>query len=523
MIIHRHLLRDRVRHQKRLREATIEPREQQRLQRTLKSVRAQTGTRALADQKVVILGAGIAGLTCGYELAQLGVDVVLLEAEPTHVGGRVRTHRPGGGLYAELGAMRIPESHNLTNGYISEFSLSTRPFLMSNDNAFSFIRKTPFKVGDIAGDNEVLAMGLFNLSPPEVAMGYGGMWEAAVLDVLDGLTDPQVDQLYADDMTDPTVIGLDHKALATALRDAGLSREASEYVMTMMGLETALPIALTEHLREENDAVWLGNFHEIVGGTDLLATAFRDALNAIQPGKIKQGCEVLRIEQSGAKARAIYSDGTNTYTEEGDWVICTIPFGVLNRLDIHDAFSNQRLRAIQGVNYDPSTKVIGRSPNRWWESVDGIYGGGSMYDTQMGSTWYPADNTAQDANVTNAESLFLASYTWGQLARRIATVPDDQLDDVMRQELGRIHTSIESTPNLYSTEIRWAWDQVPTQSGAYAFFMPGEQYRFYQDMVGPDGRIFLTGEHVSHTHSWIQGALESAIRTIDEITTAVGS
>ena len=520
-MIHRHLLRNRLRHQKRLREAALQPRGQAKLQRSLSRTREQTGVRNLQDQKVVILGAGIAGLTCGYELAKLGVEVVLLEAEQQHIGGRVRTHRRGGGgPYAELGAMRIPESHGLTNGYITEFGLQTRPFVMSNDEAFTYIRKTSFKTGDISGSNESRAMDLFELSAEEREMGYGGMWEAAVLDVLDSLSPDQVDQLYADDMTDPTVIGLDHKALATALRDANLSREASEYVMTMMGLETALPIALTEHLREEHDEVWLGNFHEIVGGTDLLATSFYDALETLQPGKVKQGCEVIRLEQTGTKARAIYTSGGSTFTEEGDWVICTIPLGVLNRLDIHSAFSNQRLRAIQGVNYDPSTKVIGYSAHRWWESVDGIYGGGSMYDTQMGSTWYPADNTAQDPEITNAESLFLASYTWGQLARRIATIPPDQLDDVMRHELGHIHSAIQGDPSLYTTEIRWAWDQVPTQAGAYAFFMPGEQYRFYQDMVGPDGRIFLTGEHVSHTHSWIQGALESAIETLEYITTA---
>lgn len=523
-MIHRHLLRDRLRYQQRLKQATVRPEGQEQLKRTLKKLRAQPGMRSMQDQKVVILGAGVAGLACGYELAQLGVEVVLLEAEPEHVGGRVRTHRAAGGLHAELGAMRIPASHDLTNGYIDEFGLETRPFLMSNDEAFTYLRKNAFKVGDISGTNETRAMDLFDLSTAEREMGYGGMWEAAVLDVLEELTAGQVSQLYADELTDSTVIGLDHKALATSLHDAGLSREASEYVMTMMGLETALPIALTEHLREEHDEVWLGAFCELVGGTDELATALHQALDALQPGKVKQGCEVIRLGQTTSKAQAIYRDPNgDLLTEEGDWVICTIPLGVLNRLDIQSAFSSQRLRAIQGVNYDPSSKVIGRSPHRWWESADGIYGGGSMYDTQMGSTWYPADNTAEDADITNSESLFLASYTWGQLARRVATIPADQLDDVMRQELGHIHQSIRDTPSLYQTEIRWAWDQVPTQSGAYAFFMPGEQYRFYQDMVGPDGRIFLTGEHVSHTHSWIQGALESAIRTVDDITTAVGA
>lgn len=514
-MIHRHLLRQRLQHRERLRKAAVQPTGQKEFLRTLEKIRGQRNAQ-FEGKKIVILGAGISGMACGYELSKLGFEVVLLEAESQHVGGRVRTHRATGSdgdIYAELGAMRIPKAHGLTNHYITHFGLQKRPFLMSNPQAYNYIRKTALKVGEVDA-NEALAMDLFTLSPGEQTMGYGGMWEKAVLDVLDSLSEPQIADLYADEMSDPTVVGLDHKALATALHDAQLSREASEYVMTMMGLETALPIALTEHLREENDEVWLGDFEEIVGGTDTLASAFHTAL----AGKVKQGCRVFRIEQDTTKARAIYRDANGMeFTEEGDWVICTIPLGVLNRLDIHSAFTPQKLRAIEGVNYDPSTKVIGRAPRRWWEADDGIYGGGSAFDTQMGSTWYPSDNTAKNAAITGSESLFLASYTWGQLARRIAAIPEDQLDDVIRQELGRVHGSVAADDSLYSTEIRWAWDQVPTQAGAYAFFMPGEQYRFYQDLVAPDGHIFLTGEHVSHTHSWIQGAIESAIRTMEHI------
>lgn len=475
---------------------------------------------AFAQRKIVILGAGAAGLACALELSRLGFQVVVLEAEREHVGGRIRTHRRTIGdreLHAELGAMRIPKSHLLTNFYIDEFKLQTRPFLMVNDDAFLYARKHRFKVGEVRA-HESLTKALFELSPFEFEHGYGGLWETAVTNVLRRMTEEQKAQLYADCLSDPEVIALDHKALSTALHDAGLSREASEYVMTMMGLETALPIALTEHLREEKDNTWTGAFDELVNGTDALTTAFYEQLG----DKVRRGCEVFRIEQPEAgKARAIYrtADG-QIATEEGDWLICTIPLGVLNRLDIHSAFNDRRIRAIQGVSYDPSSKVIGRAPHRWWESRDNIYGGGTMYDTQMGSTWYPADNTAKNAEVTSSESLFLASYTWGQLARRVATIPDAQLDEVMRHELARVHPYIADDPDLYKTEIRWAWDQIPTQSGAYAFFMPGEQYRFYQDLVGPDKRIFLTGEHVSHTHSWIQGALESAVETIKHIVRA---
>ena len=495
-------------------------------------IRQQKGA-GQPNKKVVILGAGIAGLSCAYELGRIGYKVVVLEAEPEHVGGRVRTHRceasDGRELHAELGAMRIPVSHRLTRRYVDEFGLGTRPFVMSNPESMVHVRKHAFRLKDLQA-NEALAMNRFSLTAEERELGYEGMWKRAVLDVLGGLSEEQIRELYAKTLTDEGVIELDHKGLSAALQDADLSRDAREYVMTMIGLETALPIALTEHLREEHEEVWIGDFLELVGGTGRLAGAFHDALG----DKVRQGCAVHRIEQSagndeaGPKATAYYRDPQGVErSETGDWIICTIPLGVLNRIDIQGAFDDAHLRAIQGVNYDPSSKVIGRVPYRWWEKEQGIYGGGSMFDTQMGSTWYPSDNAprggaAPDPTVTDSESLFLASYTWGQLARRIAAVPDQELDCTMVRELGRVHPAVAKDPGLYASEIRWCWDQVPTQAGAYAFFLPGEQFRFYQDLVEPDGCICLAGEHVSHTHSWIQGAIESAIVAMRHIVTATG-
>jgi monoamine oxidase len=51
-----------------------------------------------ANKRVIIIGAGIAGLCSAYELEQLGYDVVILEASDNYAGGRVRTQQLGDGL-----------------------------------------------------------------------------------------------------------------------------------------------------------------------------------------------------------------------------------------------------------------------------------------------------------------------------------------------------------------------------------------------------------------------------------------
>src|SRR5437867_5925348 len=84
--------------------------------------------QARAPKKVVVLGAGLAGLVAGYELSQAGHDVTILEAR-LRPGGRVHTLREpfSDGLYAEAGAARIPDNHELTLKYVKLFDVPLEP------------------------------------------------------------------------------------------------------------------------------------------------------------------------------------------------------------------------------------------------------------------------------------------------------------------------------------------------------------------------------------------------------------
>ena len=79
--------------------------------------------------RVVVLGAGLAGLAAAYQLMKRGYEVTVLEAQE-RPGGRVLTVRDGfqRGGHAELGAIRIPESHAYTLKYVDEFGLELIPY-----------------------------------------------------------------------------------------------------------------------------------------------------------------------------------------------------------------------------------------------------------------------------------------------------------------------------------------------------------------------------------------------------------
>src|SRR5690606_37856696 len=108
----------------------------------------------LPRRHVVIVGAGIAGLTAGLLLKQAGHRVTILEAQ-NRLGGRIYTyHGFPGKMYGEFGAMRFPRQHRLGQHLIHErFQLKTAPFGMVDEDTFIYLnhtalRRSLFKPGE---------------------------------------------------------------------------------------------------------------------------------------------------------------------------------------------------------------------------------------------------------------------------------------------------------------------------------------------------------------------------------------
>ena len=77
------------------------------------------------DRRIIIIGAGLAGLACAYDLGLAGFNIILLEAR-SRPGGRVRTYRDpfADGLYAEMGAEYVNSEDRYVHKYAKEFGLS---------------------------------------------------------------------------------------------------------------------------------------------------------------------------------------------------------------------------------------------------------------------------------------------------------------------------------------------------------------------------------------------------------------
>lgn len=470
----------------------------------LRRVQAQEAGKKPLD--VVIIGAGLAGLVCAYELEKRGHRITLLEAEKQHVGGRARTLRFGDGLYGEAGAMRIPEKHDVTRHYVKELGLALRKFVQSNLNGYYYGRGRKVRISEWARLQEA-----YDLRPGEKGKSPDDLWGMTVSQRLKALSPAEQRDLLSAAFQTPGARRIEQLTFRQ-LMDT-LSPEALEFLMTTQGQETELETGADETLREEYKELWSLSFDEIVGGTDRLAAGFADRLRS----KPRMGCEVTRIVQTGDKAGAIYVENGQPQRVEGDFLICTIPLPVLMRVEFEPAISAGKMRAIRELSYDSATKVLAVCNKRFWETDDGIFGGGTFTDLPCGTAYYPANNAQKrEADVSNGPGVLLASYTWGHQARRLGAMLEKERSELVIQSLAKVHPQLLA-PAIVRQTASWSWDQHRYSLGAFAWFGPGEHSALYPSLLTPEGRVYLAGEHASLSHTWMQGALESGLRVVDEL------
>ncbi|MGH7002670.1 MAG: flavin monoamine oxidase family protein, partial [Alphaproteobacteria bacterium] len=374
--------------------------------------------------RVIVLGAGMAGLAAAYELLRAGHEPVLLEARP-RVGGRIYTLRDpfAHGLHAEVGAMRIPAAHDLTLAYVSAFKLATLPFTMGNPKAYYHIGGVRRRIAEITSAPDALG---FDLAPHERGKTYAELWTAAI--------EPLLDRLAKEGPRCWNWIVETYDDLSTRefLEASGWSEGAIEMFGLFANQEALMNASFLELFREE-----AGRFYEdmvqIAGGMDLLPQAFMPAL----ADRIRFGARVVALEQDGDGISVHYRTAARRQTERGDYAIVTLPFTVLRHIDTQPHFSRAKQRAIRQLRYDASAKILFQCRRRFWELDDGIYGGGSVTDLPIRNVYYPEQGRETGRGV------ILASYTWSEDAQRWGSLsPADRITEAVDQ-LALIHPQIK--------------------------------------------------------------------------------
>ena len=463
-----------------------------------------------AAGSVGIVGAGLAGLACAYELQRSGLTATLYEAS-ARAGGRC--YSMGGsfagpvtfpGQVVERGGEFIDTLHSTMKGYANALGLT---------------------LADV------------NKDPGEVLYRVGGQVysEAVVVEQYRVLLDAMRDDLRtvgsptAASFT-PAEAALDRLSLREYLRTRNAPPVIRAVIDTAYTIEygldadqlSCLAFLLLIHAdRRSKFAPW-GVFsderYHVVGGNEQVPRGLAGKL----PGQIQYGRQLTRIRKlSDGRIELTLEEGSSSRTVTHDAVVVSIPFSALRdvTLDASLGLSPTKKRAIDEFRLGTNAKMmIGFSSRPWL----GQGCNGATYSdlTNHQTTW---ETDAQAATATRA---VLTDYSGG--ARGASLDPSKVqaqagafLSDLDKILPGSSAAATRDAGGKLRVHLE-AWPRNPLTKGSYSANHLGYFTTIGDEEAKPAGNLFFAGEHTSSFYEWqgfMEGAARSGLRAAGEVST----
>jgi monoamine oxidase len=449
------------------------------------SLRAQS----VKVKRVIIAGAGLAGLSCAYELQKRGFDVIVLEGNG-QPGGRVHTFREGfaPGLTGETGAVRIPDTHEVTMSYIREFGLPLEVFGGPGLADVVYMQGEHYVVGRGPEPDWPAA-----LTPEERRLGRGGLLKRYFGDPL-----TQIKESENSAAVPEAILALDRFSVEEQLGKGGISKAAIELMMGRGDPSVSYAVVLLIGLNAKVSR----NYFHIRGGNDLLPAAIASKLDSV----VRYGCRVTKIGQNDRSAWVVIERNGQEERLQGDYVVSTLPFSVSRDLFADAHLSSEKLQVIRDLEYAPVNKIFMQMEKQFW--MDQGLNGHADADLPLSGSFTGLGPDSPDEPgllfTTAALQDALTLDGMSEQAQIQATLANaDQVFPGARRhfEVGRVKS--------------WQFD--PWHKGALPRYPPGK-LNYIATGARREGRILFAGEHTSRWNGWMQGAFESAQRAVREIT-----
>lgn len=450
---------------------------------------AAAGHARRAQPQIAVVGAGLAGLTCAYELAKHGIGCTVFEANPDRLGGRCWTSRGWAhGQTAEHGGEFIDTVQHSIRDLVAELGLELDDLARlpggrppaRNRYFFHGAQRRESAVYDgyhrlrVVADRDGARIGPFS---------YDRAGRAA----------RELDEQTAAEWLH-RALGDSHPLLKSATsqfmsEEYGLDPgELSAINMVMEFASGGLPSDERFHVRGGNDRIVSGLAQRLPDGT-VVQDARLTSLHRRADGRYRLGFEA-------------------SPSRTADVVVLCTPFTALRRVDLDGADLSRRKRAcIEELGMGTNAKVLlqldrhvthyGRSPSSRWS--------GEYYDARV-DTW---PSSLAQAGRTSV----LTVYSGGRVGASydVSRAHGHAPHHVVARTLDEIDRAVpDLKPGFGGRAWVDSWVHDPYAHGSYAAFRPGQFTRWWGFVGQQEHRIHFAGEHTSRR---ALGYLDGAVRT----------
>ncbi len=421
-------------------------------------------SRRKADnpKRILVIGAGLAGLTAAYELTQAGHDVIVFEAR-NRAGGRVLTVRDfADGLYAECGGEGIEHNHDYMLRYVEEFGLSLYP-------------------------------GSYDNPAPLDALPRERTPQDALKDVIKQLTP-------FEQFSHPDYDKISFAELLKQLEaPTAMMEQMQRYVSALMAINIE-SISARAMLSEMALPATRATFR-IAGGNDQvpkrLAYQLRERVHYSRP--------VVRIAHNADGVQLTILENGLQQTVTGQFLIIAAPLTCVRKIEIVPALSAQHMKAIANLAYGQVLKAPMQFRERFWlqqsshleKGLPGLIS--SVYEFSKGQAGTRG---------------LLTAYIPDKSGFEIASLPTEQRLGKVLTKLTEIYPAAQR--QFEGGFVKW-WHEDIWAQGTYAYFRPGDVMSLRPVLTQPAGRIHFAGEHTAGWQGYMNGAIESGHRAALEV------
>ncbi len=477
--------------------------------------------RSGKQRRVVVIGAGAAGLTAAHQLRLAGHEVVVLEAR-TRPGGRVNSVRSefADDLHAEAGALFVPVEHEYLMKYVTLtglapelqpvppaqlggfYYLQGRRYLDRGEGPMLWHHDDSLEPADWPGD----------LAEGERRIGLDDLCELYLDGVEGGLGDPD-----APDWPPPHLAGYEQRTMLEMMRSLGASEAAAELIrashLSAYG-DNGYDVSPLFTIQQWVDARRLGSstsWNTIPGGNDRWLVR----LAATMKDRIHYGSEVVAIEDGPESATVTVSRRGRRSVVEADHVVCALPFSVLRTITIAPELPAPKRKVVDELQSTQISHLFIQCERRVWRRPDG-QGLFALSFTDTDLTAMIRDATFNQAG----PRAILDLYMVGPQSERMDGLAEAERLPLALAELEKVFPGISA---VAEGAVYHSWNLDPFSRGDFVFYSSGQFTELWPHVATPVGRLHFAGDQTAVKSGWQDGAISSAHRAAREIAESVDS